>query len=389
MTDVREALAAAAGGLPEPLPIDQLVRRGRRARRHRVVVQAVLLALVAAVVIPAVGPGSRTDAVSTVADAPVADAPEPSEGGGDPPTAVPEPTVGVGAPETVPHTTVGPVTVNKPRPSTPFVPPPKHAAVAFVRYGQVHLMNDDGSEVAPLNGVTGEYPSWSPDGDRMLVSASGDDATQLFEVDVATGARRQLTHVQDVQALGGRWSPDGTRIAYWTYHGWSSGAPGHMPEVWVMDGNGGGVRRLAEGSTPAWSADGSRVLFATSSGLATVAPDGTGMAVVPNSQTLNRATWSPDGRWIAAMDWADARLVVLRPDGSDRTVIGSSPAELTEPSWFPDSRRIAYQRSGKGFGQQCGECDERMGIFTVKVDGSDDRQLTTEWGDTFPAVRPR
>ncbi len=52
---------------------------------------------------------------------------------------------------------------------------------------------------------------------------------------------------------------------------------------------------------------------------------------------LDRATWSPDGKWIAAIEWSRKRLILLDAnDSSRRRDIGST----IEVAWSPDSRHL-------------------------------------------------
>jgi hypothetical protein len=51
------------------------------------------------------------------------------------------------------------------------------------------------------------------------------------------------------------WSTDGTRIAY-------RSEPHDYPQLWVMNADGSGKHRLASGGFPAWSPDGSKILYA-------------------------------------------------------------------------------------------------------------------------------
>jgi len=65
---------------------------------------------------------------------------------------------------------------------------------------------------------------------------------------------------------------------------------------------------------------------------------------------LSRPTWSPDGRWVAAINWNSWRLVLLDAnDFSHRRDIGST----IEAAWSPDSRYLLlwkYRLFKCGFG---------------------------------------
>ena len=58
-------------------------------------------------------------------------------------------------------------------------------------------------------------PTWSPDGTRIAFSGLTGGLTDLFTVDVASGAVNRLTNdaYADIQPA---WSPDGERIAFAT-----------------------------------------------------------------------------------------------------------------------------------------------------------------------------
>jgi hypothetical protein len=52
---------------------------------------------------------------------------------------------------------------------------------------------------------------------------------------------------------------------------------------------------------------------------------------------LGRATWSPDGKWIAAIEWKRKRLILLDAnDFSHRRDLGST----VSAAWSPDSRYL-------------------------------------------------
>jgi Tol biopolymer transport system component len=144
------------------------------------------------------------------------------------------------------------------------------------------------------------------------------------------------------------WSPDGTRLAFSTSCGSSCVTGGdpyngiHVVEI------ASGVDRLVvpgeEGGDLAWSADGTRIVFARNIGpasndteLVVVRADGSDPVSIAASFPGD-PSWSPDGSRIAFTDGAD-RLLVARLDGSAPTDLG---VKARHPAWSPDGATIVY-----------------------------------------------
>jgi hypothetical protein len=171
----------------------------------------------------------------------------------------------------------------------------------------VYLADSDGTNVRRVSGAGfAAVPSWSPDG-RMLayVRADADRAHvwNVWTLDLASGAERQLTSLRSGQPWGASWFPDGRRLAF-----------GHDDRLVVLEIESGRSRtypapragRLVR--TPAVSPDGRRIVFQV----------------------------ERDGAWL--LDLAD---------GSMRKVLADPSAE--DYTWSPDGRRVAYRsrRSGE------------------------------------------
>ncbi len=135
-----------------------------------------------------------------------------------------------------------------------------------------------------------------------------------------------------------------------------------------MNADGSGVRRLTHGASgsPAWSPDGRRIAFrGDKSDIYVVDVDGSGQRRL--AQSAGDPVWSPDGRRIAfeRRFARGAEIHVMNADGSGQRRLTRSAGLGVD--WSPDGRKIAFvsDRDG-GRGQ----------IFVMNADGSGQRRLT-------------
>lgn len=142
----------------------------------------------------------------------------------------------------------------------------------------ISIMNADGSGQHRLQDTDGgEYPSWSPDGKRIIFNSNlvGQHLMSIVDVD---GSR-----VVDLSSVGEGWqvdwSPDGRSILFAS--GRDQNEPGY-DDIYVMRPDGSGVKRLTDmrAYTPAWSPDGSYIVF-SAPGLFVMRADGSGITPLP------------------------------------------------------------------------------------------------------------
>jgi hypothetical protein len=155
-------------------------------------------------------------------------------------------------------------------------------------------------------------------------------------------------------------SPDGSRIAYLSTRG------GESFDLWLADGDGRPLRRLARGgrspgleslrfmsSGPAFSPDGKTLAFTARAGGGDVL-----VLVDERGRTLRRIDlplrgvetprWSPDGRRIVVSGTADGRsdLWSVNRDGTGLQRLTDDRWAALLPAWSPDGGSIAFVTDG-------------------------------------------
>jgi Tol biopolymer transport system component len=161
-------------------------------------------------------------------------------------------------------------------------------------------------------------------------------------------------------------------------------APFNM-EIVRMDGTGANVIRLTNRSvqdyTPAWSPDGTQIVFACAVEICAMNDDGSGIVQLTTAMRAEAPAWSPDGSRIAfhseqqAGNWD---IYVMDADGGNITRLTTDPATDGFPDWSPDGSKIAFRRIVGGTSQ----------IFVMNANGTGVGQLTTGRGGSTPAWSP-
>jgi Tol biopolymer transport system component len=211
-----------------------------------------------------------------------------------------------------------------------------------------------------LPGISGDYPDLSRDG--KWVAYIDMEGGSLWTGRTDGSNRRQLTSSFEAVELP-RWSPDGNEIAF------MAKKTGRPWRIYMVSSGGGAPREASLGDgnqgAPTWSADGKwlaygDILCQTRNDCAVhrieLATRKT--ETISGSGGLRTARWSPNGRYIAALQAERHQLLVF--DIAKQSWKKLSDAITGDDlSWSPDS---AYIYSNRPVGEQ-------PGIFRIPVKG--------------------
>lgn len=266
--------------------------------------------------------------------------------------------------------------------------------IAFVssRTGtkEIWVMDYDGANQHPLTSLhsISLTPRWSPDASRIAFTcfapSHGVVSPQICMYSLDAGKVVTFPRFRGTNSSPA-WSPDGTHLIF------SSSMLGN-PELFVTDANGSNPKRLtfANGAStsPAWNPKtGQSVVFVSDRDgipkLFMMNADGTNSTQmdVPDKGYLIDPAWAPNGQ-LLAFSWR-------RPEGNyDLYLMDAATRQIVEltrdagrnerPSWSPDGRHIVFESTRGGTRQ----------IWVMLADGSQAHQLTTQGHNESPNWSP-
>jgi eukaryotic-like serine/threonine-protein kinase len=217
----------------------------------------------------------------------------------------------------------------------------------FDQRGELVHYDPASKQFVPLLGGLAAYDVvFSHDGKSIAYVSLLDETLWTSQADGS--GKIQLTYPPDHVALP-RWSPDGKQLAYM---GSQLGKPW---KAYAISIQGGTSEELLPGDTtegdPSFSPDGTRIVFSTGepgkshhSEIRIMDIKTRQISVVPGSDGLFSQRWSPDGRYLAALDFEELSKILRIFDFQTGkwTDWTTDPVFVGYPAWTSDSRYVEY-----------------------------------------------
>jgi Tol biopolymer transport system component len=290
-------------------------------------------------------------------------------------------------------------------------------------------------------------PSWSPDGKEVVysrfsgrspseplrvfskdsklelysttflasVSNSGRIATMRYDghaADLVVIDENKPAHAilhRDTLILAPQWSADNKQIVAGVgrFTGFLDFTVGNKKpstpvnggaQVAILNADGSGYRELTSGANnnafASFAPDGARIVYRT------LGPEGMGLRIMKLAdKSVTKLTaawdnfplWSPKGDRIAFVRrmGQDFQIFTIKPDGSGEKQLTHVRGNHAHLAWLPDGEHLLFTSSMKGFKDEAlytGAPQPYGEIFLMRADGSGIEQLTdNQWEDGGPA----
>jgi eukaryotic-like serine/threonine-protein kinase len=214
-----------------------------------------------------------------------------------------------------------------------------------------------------LGGISASYLAFSRDGQWVAYNDASDGTLWRSKLD---GTEKIQLVSPPMQAYLPRWSPDGSRIAFFGH------PPGQLWKIYAVPAAGGSPELLYGSdknvADPNWSPDAQSLVFGGVAG----ANQGSAIFVLdlktrkaaklPGSDGLFSPRWSPTGRYIAALPLDSMKLMLF--DFTTRKWTELAGMYVGYPTWSRDGSYVYYD----------GVLDNQEGYFRIRVpDGKPER----------------
>jgi eukaryotic-like serine/threonine-protein kinase len=193
-----------------------------------------------------------------------------------------------------------------------------------------------------LSGISAEQVNFSKDGQWIAYVTFPEGTLWRSKID---GSQRLQLSYPPLYVSMPRWSPDGKQIAFFSV---TSGQPSR---IYVVSAEGGSPQELLPNDTqpqadPSYSPDGNSLVFAgpytsATAGIQILNLATRQISTVPGSENLFSPRWSPDGKYIAAIQWNSQTLLLFDRAKQTWSKIFQD-RNISFPNWSKDSQSIYF-----------------------------------------------
>ena len=254
------------------------------------------------------------------------------------------------------------------------------------RLKRLAVMDYDGANVAYLTDSNAlvTSPRISPAGDRVLYTGYETGFPRITLLDLNSLERRTLQEQSGTMSFSPRFSPDGGTAVFSLEQGGNS-------DIFTLDLGSGALRQLTNSpaieTAPSFSPDGSQITFESDrTGVQQIyvmpASGGEGTRISGGEGRYGTPVWSPRGDYIAFTKQNAGRfhIGVMRTDGSEERLLTASFLD-EGPTWAPNGRVLMFTRETSGAGGQ-------TSLWSVDITGRNLKQIPTDGPASDPAWSP-
>ncbi len=254
------------------------------------------------------------------------------------------------------------------------------------RQKRLAIMDYDGANVQFVTGDDSIVlaPRFSPNGDRVLYTSYETGFPRIHVLTVGTVSSSILQAGEGLMSFAPRFSPDGRMVVY-------SLTQGSNTDIYSMDLASGATRRLTSApsieTAPSFSPDSSKIVFESDrSGTQQLyimpATGGEGQRISFGDGRYGTPVWSPRGDRIAFTKQNQGRfhIGVMRTDGSEERLLTASFLD-EGPTWSPNGRVIMFSRETQG-------AQGATALYTVDISGRNLKRVRTPAGASDPSWGP-
>jgi Tol biopolymer transport system component/DNA-binding winged helix-turn-helix (wHTH) protein len=213
-----------------------------------------------------------------------------------------------------------------------------------------------------LAGVAARHLSFSRDGRRVAYENESDKSLWCSQTD---GSQARRLTFPPLEAMHSTWSPDGKQIVF-----------GADTNLYTIPTDGGEPTLLTAGTQPSWAPDGMKLLLVRNyteaegwhPAIYQFDFSTRQVAIIPGSQDFEGPQWSPDGKYAAAANRKDKKLMLFDFARRQWSVLADGLPYGWGIRWSANSQYVYYQHHHGG---------EEQPIFRVRVSNRQVEPITS------------